>query len=552
MSARGLSRRSLLSATAGAVAGGLLRPRGALAALAARMARAGLPEPRSFERAVGTLPAGGRVVSVELRRNADLLGVLWSGPASAQIELRFRDARGGWSRWVSAGSHGHAPEAAARTGESIGDPVWSGGSSAVQLRSERALRGVRLSCVDVSGGAGARAQALGAGPGALAAALPLAMPNLAAGPGQPPIVARRAWARGICKPRVAPEYGAVHMAFVHHTENPNGYTPGEVPAMLRAIYVFHRYTRGWNDIGYNFVIDLYGRIFEARAGGIDEPVVGAQAGGYNLISTGVAVLGEFMSVPISPAAASALQRLLAWKLSLHGIPSEGRVTVRVNPAGAAYSRFPANARVSLPRVAGHRDADTTDCPGNVLYRELPAMRPRIRSLAGSLARASIALGPAAAPAPGAQQAPIEGQGPPVAEPPPDTPGTSGALSAPPEKARTLTGSLTLLDGSPLGGAPVAIQAREVSYRGEIVRERTIAQLQTSAEGTWSLPVTVAGARRGVWLRALCPGVADRGSAGGAAPVVVSVPLHVPGVVSVTSAPPAAPAPTPEAAAPPAT
>ena len=72
------------------------------------------------------------------------------------------------------------------------------------------------------------------------------------------------------------------MAFVHHTENPNGYSPGEVPAMLRAIYAFHRYVNGWNDIGYNFVIDAFGRIFEARAGGIDEPVVGAHAGGYNL------------------------------------------------------------------------------------------------------------------------------------------------------------------------------------------------------------------------------------------------------------------------------
>ena len=64
--------------------------------------------------------------------------------------------------------------------------------------------------------------------------------------------------------------------------------------MLRAIYVFHREVNGWNDIGYNFVIDLFGRVLEARAGGIDEPVVGAQAGGYNLVSTGVAVLGSFI------------------------------------------------------------------------------------------------------------------------------------------------------------------------------------------------------------------------------------------------------------------
>ena len=117
-------------------------------------------------------------------------------------------------------------------------------------------------------------------------------------------------------------------------------------------------------------VPCYRRIFEARAGGIDEPVVDAQAGGYNLFSTGVTVLGTFSSVPISKAARDALEKLLAWKLSLHGVSAQGRVTVKVNPAGASYSRFPANARVSLPHIAGHRDGDTTECPGDVLYGEL--------------------------------------------------------------------------------------------------------------------------------------------------------------------------------------
>src|ERR1019366_6228814 len=108
-----------------------------------------------------------------------------------------------------------------------------------------------------------------------------------------PILARRGWAQGVSHPKVAPEYGDVLMAFVHHTENPNGYSAGEVPAMLRAIYAFHRYVNGWNDIGYNFAIDLYGGVFEARAGGIDEPVVGAHAGGYNLLSSGVEGSGSF-------------------------------------------------------------------------------------------------------------------------------------------------------------------------------------------------------------------------------------------------------------------
>ncbi len=329
------------------------------------------------------------------------------------------------------------------------------------------------------------------------------------------------------------------MAFVHHTENPNGYAPAEVPAMLRAIYAYHRYVHGWNDIGYNFVVDLYGRIFEARAGGIDEPVVGAQAGGYNLASTGVAVLGSFSSVPISPAARSALQRLLAWKLALHGVPAEGRVTVRVNPAGASYARFPANARVSLARIAGHRDGDSTDCPGNALYGELGAIRSSVLRLAGRPVLATIALGPGAS-APPAQPAPAAGV---PAAPVPEAPVT----------ARSLTGALRLLDGAPLTAASVVVQVRSVSRKGEVVREQTLGEALTDAAGRWTLPVTLAPAGRGMALRALYAGSSGFGAA-------VSEPLEVASPVSLTpptpssppGSPPAGSPPTPPAAAPPAT
>src|SRR5437868_2153780 len=112
-----------------------------------------------------------------------------------------------------------------------------------------------LPIVDVSGGVGARRQAQSRTLTGLAGALPLANAGVAAAAGAPPIIARRVWARGVSPPRVAPGYGDVRLAFVHHTETPNGYAPGEVPAMLRGIYVFHRFIRGWNDIGYNFVVD---------------------------------------------------------------------------------------------------------------------------------------------------------------------------------------------------------------------------------------------------------------------------------------------------------
>jgi hypothetical protein len=340
------------------------------------------------------------------------------------------------------------------------------------------------------------------------------------------------------------------MAFVHHTENPNGYLPGEVPAMLRAIFVFHRYVRGWNDIGYNFVIDAFGRTFEARAGGIDEPVVGAQAGGYNLVSTGVAVLGSFMSRPISSAAERALQGLLAWKLALHGVPAEGRVTVRVNPAGAVYSRFPANARVSLPRIAGHRDGDTTDCPGDALYGELPGIRTSVRRLAPSPVKATFARrAPSAseqAPAVAQPVAPAGEQAPAVAQPV-----APAGEQAPAGASEGLAGALTFLDGTPIAGASILIQARSVERRGELVREQTLAQALTDGEGRWSLPASLAPASGGgMSLRALYAGAA--GGAGGPAGsgAAVSDPLHVAASALNPSAP--APAPTQPAAPAPAT
>jgi hypothetical protein len=523
-----MTRRSLLAMSAGAMAGGLTRSGGALAALA------GPPRPRLEERWVGRLGIAG--ATIELASVADLLGVEWQAPAEAGIELRFRGAGGRWSVWVSAGARGHGPDGQVATGRLVGDPVWTGGTTTVQLRSTRTLTGVRLHLVDASGGVGARRQAMLLGPLASVAALPQATPVLAAGAGQPPIIARRGWAQGMAPPRVAPEYGAVQMAFVHHTENPNGYAPGEVPAMLRAIYVFHRYVNGWNDIGYNFVVDLYGRIFEARAGGIDEPVIGAHAGGYNLVSSGVAVLGSFMSTPISPVARRALEQLLAWKLSLHGLPAEGTVTVRVNPAGASYSRFPANAHVPLPRIAGHRDGDSTDCPGDVLYGELPGIRARVLGLAPRPARATLALeSTPSSTAPAPQGAPA----PPAPEAPPATPGGESTGGG-----RALLGALQLLDGTPIAGAHILIQARTVSRKGEVVREATIAEALTDADGRWSLPASFPAAGGGLWLRALCTGSSGVGAA-------VSDPLHLPAAAAApVTPPPAAPAPTPPAAAPP--
>jgi hypothetical protein len=545
MSARRLTRRSLLAGGAGVLAAGAAHPAAVLAALAPP------PRPTLDSRSLGRLAAG-RPRTVQLSRLADLVGLSWvDAPSHSTIELRYRDARGAWSRWVAAGARGHGPDATDAARSHVGEPIWTGGSSAVQVRTDAELSDVSLHLIDVSAGAGARREALArSAVAALSSGPARATPVLAAGPGQPAILARHGWAQGMARPRVAPGYGSVRMAFVHHTENPNGYAAGEVPAMLRAIYAFHRYVNGWDDIGYNFVVDLYGRIFEARAGGIDEPVVGAHAGGYNLVSTGVAVLGSFMGTPISTPARRALERLLAWKLSLHGLPAEGKVAVRVNPEGAVYSRFPANARVSLPHISGHRDGDSTDCPGDALYRELPAIRNAVARLAPMPVRLTLvqAPAPAVAPAPvqpaaptapsqpGARSAPSP-SGAPTGVAGGETQATSGA-------AVTLSGTLSHLGGAPIAAAQILIQARSVAGRGERTSEHTLGEASTDAQGAFSLPASFAALPRGAaWLRALYLGSA----AGGAS---VSAPLRV-ALATPVSAPPATPAPSAPGPAPPA-
>ncbi|HEY2181298.1 MAG TPA: hypothetical protein VGH09_06480 [Solirubrobacteraceae bacterium] len=256
MAATRLTRRSLIFAAGGALTARLASPTGALAALA------GPPPPALDQQTLGALTPG--VHAVALARNADLVGLAWRGRASASVRVRFRDAGGRWSAWVSGAAGAHGPDRPPPAGgRVVGEPVWTGGTRLVQLHVDRPLPDASLQLIDVSAGAGAAVAARAAERSVFARvaapSLPLATPMLQAGSGQPAIISRAAWARGSAPPRVSPEYGAVRLAFVHHTENPNGYSAGEVPAMLRAIYIFHRYVHGWNDIGYNFVVDAFGR-----------------------------------------------------------------------------------------------------------------------------------------------------------------------------------------------------------------------------------------------------------------------------------------------------
>ena len=115
---------------------------------------------------------------------------------------------------------------------------------------------------------------------------------------------------------------------------------------MLAIARYHIDHNGWNDLGYNFVVDRYGQVFEGRAGGVDLAIVGAQAQGYNSVSTGVACLGTFTAEAWTEEGMEAVAHLIGWKLSLHAVPVAGEVTV--TSAGGEANRYPAGTRGHLP------------------------------------------------------------------------------------------------------------------------------------------------------------------------------------------------------------
>jgi hypothetical protein len=160
-------------------------------------------------------------------------------------------------------------------------------------------------------------------------------------------------------------YGTVAAGFVHHTVNANDYTADEVPGILRSIYAYHTKSRGWSDIGYNYLVDRFGRIWEGRYGGIDKAVVGAHTLGYNDYSFAMSAIGNFETVQPPEVMLQAYGALFAWKLGLHG----------VDPASTSQQV----GNKVFQAINGHRDAGSTACPGRYLYAQLP----RIRTLASS-------------------------------------------------------------------------------------------------------------------------------------------------------------------------
>ncbi|MGI9034360.1 MAG: RICIN domain-containing protein [Acidimicrobiales bacterium] len=288
----------------------------------------------------------------------ELVGFEWQGNHDGAVEVRARQGKG-WTDWQRVeGDPTEGPDPTSKEHHPIttAGPVWVGrGVRQVEVRvAEGALGGLKLHAL--------RSEEPQAASGTKPAG---------ATPAQPGIVSRASWGadesfRSLNPGCGTPEYADnVRFSVVHHTVNTNNYSPADSASLIRGIYYFHTHTNKWCDIGYNFLVDRFGTVFEGRYGGITRAVVGAHALNFNTGSTGVALLGTFQTDPVPSAMYASLRSLLAWKLAIHNVDP----TAVISYNGA-----------SVNTVSGHRDLNPTECPGDMPYGMLPQLRKELAGL----------------------------------------------------------------------------------------------------------------------------------------------------------------------------
>jgi hypothetical protein len=198
---------------------------------------------------------------------------------------------------------------------------------------------------------------------------------------KPPVVPRERWLDGTARSQPPARYDdRVVAVFVHHTDSPNGYDCADVPRIIRGLYAGQTGARDWDDIGYNFLVDRCGTIYEGRAGGVDRAVTGAHTQGFNHRTAGVAAIGTFTAgVPVPQAMTDAIAALAAWKLGLSDVDPRGGARLT---SSSDRSRYPSGTTALLPALAGHTDGFMTSCPGAALAERLPAIREAAARLQG--------------------------------------------------------------------------------------------------------------------------------------------------------------------------
>ncbi|MDI6100031.1 N-acetylmuramoyl-L-alanine amidase [Actinoplanes sp. NEAU-A12] len=198
----------------------------------------------------------------------------------------------------------------------------------------------------------------------------------------PPYYSRRAWSADetiVSKGAIALA-SDVRVVFLHHTahgEKANEYECADAPAIIRAIQSYDVKIDGFSDLGYNFLVDKCGRLYEGRTGGVENAVVPAATKGYNTGSVAIAVIGNYETAQSTAAIETIVAQVAAARLGKYGY----------NPTSSGDL----NGKTFV-RLSGHRDATATACPGKNLYARLPEIRSRSQAMVTGMELKSVTGG----------------------------------------------------------------------------------------------------------------------------------------------------------------
>jgi len=318
----------------------------------------------------GPMARGGTLVASLAADRFRLVALTWrAGEPTPDLELRVR-RDGDWQSWTPVRVLHDGPTATnaeADGGREGSDLVWARDADAVQVRraSGRVPAGLRVVLIDP----GSRDEDAATDSPSLMRATRRSAKGK---PTKPPMRGRRLWGadeRLSSRPSYCRRLQQVHL---HHTVNANDYSRSDVPGLIRGMYRYHTQSLGWSDLGYNFLVDRFGRIWVGRKGGPTKLVRGAHTLGFNHTSVGIAVIGNMETAPPSTRTVTAIVMLAAWKLRRANKDPMGDSKVR----SEGSDRFAPGRVVWLPRIDGHRDTNETACPGTKLYNRLPEIRRR--------------------------------------------------------------------------------------------------------------------------------------------------------------------------------
>lgn len=335
-----------------------------LSASSAVEAVAAQTRPGTVRRVPVQLDAGGRSLQalvqrtriIRVRRPFLALGIHFDGPPGVRFEVRTGLRRLG--RWRAL-RPGDAPPANGR--EHATQPLYVGAATKLQIRVSGRAANVTAILVD---------------PGSEPTIIPL-QPQVAVP--QPEIVLRATWGADERLRQGEPRTSEVlRGAFVSSTDTAGSYRAEQVPAIIRALYLYHVRGNGWPDIGPNFLVDRFGRIYEGRFGGLARNVVGQQTRGFDAGSAGVSFIGRFTTEGPSDEAVAAAGRLLAWRLDVAHIDPEARIRI----VSSGNDRFESGKEVEFPAIASTGDATGGRLPGPRVEARLPDIRARAGARGG--------------------------------------------------------------------------------------------------------------------------------------------------------------------------